>query len=86
MSKSEIVLDSKFKIVKCVGNFTLMELSEIASGKNEGGSKWKDQGYHGSMMSAMRGYIRHSIDACDTVLDIVKKIEELENNYKKAKK
>lgn len=83
--KKEVILDSKFKIVKCGGNFTLMELSEITSGKNEGESKWKDQGYHGSMVSAMRGYIRHSIDTCETVKDIVKRIEVLEEKQRSKK-
>ena len=83
--KEEIILDSEFKIVKSGGNFTLMQLSIITSGKNEGASKWKDQGYHGSMVSAMRGYIRHSIDTCETVKDIVKRIEALEDKQKVKK-
>ena len=86
MNKSEIVLDAEFKIVKNGGNFTLMNLSVITSGKNEGENKWKEQGYHGSMVSAMRGYIRHSIDTCETVQDIVNRIEVLEEKQRRKKK
>ena len=85
MNKSETVLDAEFKIVKSGGNFTLMHLSEITTGKNQGEKQWKDHGYHGSMVSAMRGYIRHSIDACDTVQDIVKRIEVLEEKQRSKK-
>jgi hypothetical protein len=83
--KEEIILDSEFKIVKCGGNFILMQLSIITSGKNEGETKWKEQGYHGSMISALRGYIRHSIDTCATIEDIVKRIEILEDKQKVKK-
>jgi len=79
--KKEIELDAEFKIIKCGDSFTLMNLTEITSGNRAGESTWKPHGYHGSMLSAMRGYIRHSMDACDTVKDIVERLEVLENKY-----
>lgn len=83
--KNEIVLDAEFKIVNSGDSFTLMILAEIATGKNAGDKVWKNNGYHGSMVSAMRGYIRHSIDTCETVVDIVKRIEALEEKQRRRK-
>ncbi len=85
MSKSEIVLDAEFKIEKSGESFTLMHLSELTSGKRTGEQVWKSHGYHGSMVSAMRGYIRHSIDTCETVIDVVKRIEVLEEKQRRKK-
>ncbi len=74
-----IQLDNEFRVSKSGGQYTLENLCEIKNHKtNETRKDWKPHGYHGSMKSCMKGYVRHSIDACSSVIDIIARLDAMD--------
>lgn len=74
---NDIILDEIFKVKRSSGQFTLLRETKISSGKNEGKTKWVTCGYYGSIVSALKGYVRHSVDTCDSITKIITKVDEL---------
>ena len=82
-----IQLDSTFRIRVSSSNFTLENLKDVTNKTTkEVRQEWKDNGYHGSMKAALQGYVRHSIDTCDSVIDILATLDKLDGKVKSALK
>ena len=74
-----IQLDNEFRVKVSSGSYTLEVLSDVKIQKtNEWRSSWKPHGYHGSMKSCLKGYVRHSIDACSSVTDIIARLDAMD--------
>ena len=73
-----IQIDDVFKIRKTKGQFTLLKKVKVSTGKNKGTLKWSTCGYYGSVLSALKGYTRHSIDTCSSVQEILETVYALD--------
>ena len=80
-----IQLDSTFRIRVSGSDFTMENLKDVTNKKTKKvRQEWTANGYHGSMKAALRGYVRHSIDTCDSVIDILATLDKLDGKVKSA--
>ena len=82
MSTTYLQIDTDFRIAVS-SQFTLQRRAIITPKGGTPRTDWKDNGFHGSMVCALKGYVRHTLDACTTVTELVNKQDEIEANIKK---
>lgn len=81
-----IQLDENYKIISDPLNYILQEKRIAEKGKNEGKEIWVNAGYHGTLQSALKGYIRKNIQNSDidTVEGLIDRMNKLEETVKQV--
>ena len=81
-----IQIDGEFRIAVS-SQFTLQRRAIITP--KDGSAlrvDWKDNGFHGSVICALKGYARHSLDVCATIEQIIERQDAIEASIKTLRK
>jgi hypothetical protein len=81
-----VEIDEYFRVA--LGSNFILQKKTIISPRDgsEERIEWKNFGYHGSMVCALKGYVRHSCDPCTTIQQMLAKVDTIESNIKRIKK
>lgn len=81
-----IILDSKYKLVSDSRNYVLQKMGKVQEGENKGDDTLTNEGYYGSLESALKSYkqlliresdIRNIEELLAAIKEIDKKIEKV---------